>query len=85
VSPGNANLRRRSEMKYARRRTASSEGSSGTGVTSARGDGEMCAVCLLETFVPLGLRGVFAVATRGGVCRLPVFFVAAGAAESGEG
>ena len=55
------------------------------GVMSARGDGEMCAVCSLETFVPLGLRGVFAVATRGGVCRLPVFFVAAGAAESGEG
>ena len=52
---------------------------------SARGDGEMCAVCSLETFVPLGLRGVFAVATRDGVWRLLVFFVAADAAESDEG
>ena len=53
------------------------------GVTSARGDGEMCAVCSVETFVPLGLRGVFAVGIRDGVWRLPVFVVAAGAAESG--
>ena len=55
------------------------------GVTSAGGDAEMRAVCSFESFVPLGLRGFFAVATRGGVWRLPVFFVAAGAAESGEG
>ena len=55
------------------------------GVTSAGGDAEMCAVRSLESFVPLGLRGFFAVATRDGVWRLPVFFVAAGAPDSGEG
>ncbi len=45
----------------------------------------MCAVCSLASFIPLGLRGFFAVATRGGVWRLPVFFVAAGASAFGEG
>ena len=55
------------------------------GAPSAGGDAEMCAVGSLESFVPLGLRGFFAVATRGGVWRLPVFLVAADAAESGEG
>ena len=54
-------------------------------VTSGLGDGEMCAVRSLETFIPLGLRGIFAVATRDGVWRLPVFFVAAGAPDSGDG
>jgi hypothetical protein len=55
------------------------------GVTSAGGDSEMCAICSLELFVPLGLRGFFAVIARGGVWRLPAFFVADGAPDSGEG
>jgi hypothetical protein len=55
------------------------------GVTLAGGDAEMWAVCSLKSFVPLGLRGFLVVATRGGVWRLSVFFVAAGAAEFGEG
>jgi hypothetical protein len=55
------------------------------GVTSACGDAELCAVRLLASLVPLGLRGLFAGVARRGVWRLPVFFVAAGAAESGEG
>jgi len=45
----------------------------------------MCAVRLLASFIPLGLRGFFAVVARRGVWRLPVFFVAAGVSESGEG
>jgi hypothetical protein len=44
----------------------------------------MCAVRSLASFVPLGLRGLFAVVARRGVWRLPVFFVEAGASESGE-
>ena len=52
------------------------------GVTSACGEVEMCAV---RSLVSLGLRGFFAVVARRGVWRLPVFFVAAGAADSGEG
>ena len=45
----------------------------------------MCAVRSLVTLVPLGLRGFFAVVAPRGVWRLPVFFVAAGASDSGEG
>lgn len=45
----------------------------------------MCAVRSLVTLVPLGLRGFFVVVARRGVWRLPGFFVAAGAADSGEG
>jgi hypothetical protein len=45
----------------------------------------MCAVRSLVTLVPLALRGFFAVLARRGVWRLPVFFVAAGASDSGEG
>ncbi len=45
----------------------------------------MCAVRSLESFVPLGLRGFFAVVARGGVWRLPVFFATAGASDSGDG
>ena len=55
------------------------------GVTSAFGDAEMCAVRSLASLVPLGLRGFFAVVARRGVWRLPVFFVEAGASDSGEG
>ena len=54
-------------------------------VTSACGEVEMCAVRSLASFVPLGLLGFFAVVARRGVWRLPVFFVAAGASDSGEG
>ena len=54
------------------------------GITVAGGDSEMCAVCLLEFFVPLGLRGFFAVVPRGGAWRLAVFFVGAGASGSCE-
>ena len=71
-------------MKEARRRTASSEGSADTDITSARGDAEMCAVRSLASFVPLGLRGFFAVVARRGAWRLPVFFVVAGGPDSGE-
>jgi len=42
----------------------------------------MCAVRSLVTF---GLRGFFVAVARRGVWRFPVFFVAAGAADSGEG
>jgi len=45
----------------------------------------MCEVCSLASFFPLGLRGFFAVVACRGVWRLPAFFVAAGASESGEG
>ena len=55
------------------------------GFTSACGDAEMCAVRSLASLVPLGLRGFFAVAARRGGWRLPVFFVEAGASDSGEG
>ena len=40
----------------------------------------MCAVCSL---VSLGFRGFFAAVARRGVWRLPVFFVAASASDSG--
>ena len=53
------------------------------GVTSACGEAEMCAVRSLV--YPLDFRGFFAVVARRGVWRLPVFFVAAGASDSGEG
>jgi len=55
------------------------------GLTCAFGDAEMCAVRSLASLVPLGLRGFFAVVARRGVWRLPVFFVAAGASDSGDG
>ena len=55
------------------------------GFTSACGEAEMCAVRSLASLVPLGLRGFFAGVARRGVWRLPVFFVAAGASDSGEG
>jgi len=55
------------------------------GFTSAFGDAEMCAVRSLASLVPLGLRGFFAVVARRGGWRLPVFFVEAGASDSGEG
>ena len=55
------------------------------GFTSACGEAEMCAVRSLASLVPLGLRGFFAVVTRRGGWRLPVFFVAADASDSGEG
>jgi len=45
----------------------------------------MCAARLLESLVPLGLRGLFAAVACRGVWRLPVFFVEAGASDSGEG
>ena len=55
------------------------------GVTSDGGEVEMCAVRSPAPFIPLGLRGFFAVVARRAVWRLPVFFVAAGASDSGEG
>jgi hypothetical protein len=55
------------------------------GFTSACGEAEMCAVRSFASLVPLGLRGFFAVVARRGVWRLPVFFGAAGASDSGEG
>ena len=55
------------------------------GVTSVCGEAEICAVRSLASLVPLGLRDFFAVVARRGVWRLPVFFVAAGASDSGEG
>ena len=55
------------------------------GVTSACGEAEMCAVRSVGTLVPLRFRGFFAVVARRDVWRLPVFFVAAGAADFGEG
>jgi hypothetical protein len=62
----------------------SSEGSAEMGVTSVCGDAEMRAVRSLACFVPVGLRAFFVVVARRGVWRLPVFFVAAGASDSGE-
>ena len=55
------------------------------GVTSAFGEVEMCALRSLASFIPLGVRGFFAVVARRGVWRLPGFFVAAGTSVSGEG
>jgi hypothetical protein len=52
------------------------------GVTSACGDAEMCAV---RSLVSLGFRGFFAVVARRRVWRLPDFFVATGASDSGAG
>jgi hypothetical protein len=52
------------------------------GFTSAFGEAEMCAV---RSLLSLGFRGFFAVVARRGGWRLPVFFVAAGASDSGEG
>ncbi len=43
----------------------------------------MCAVRSLVSLVALGLRGFFAVVARRGAWRLLVFFVVAGASESG--
>ena len=51
------------------------------GVTSACGEAEMFAV---RSLASLGFRGFFAAVARGGVWRLPVFFVAASASGSGE-
>lgn len=42
----------------------------------------MCADCAP---VPSGLRGFFAAIARRGAWRLPPFFVAVGASDSGEG
>jgi hypothetical protein len=52
---------------------------------SAGGDAEMRAVRLLASLVALGLRGFFVIVGRRGVWRLPVFFVAAAASDSGKG
>jgi hypothetical protein len=53
-------------------------------VTSGGGEVEMCAIRSLASFVPLALRGFFAVGARRGVWRLPFFFVGAGAADCGN-
>lgn len=45
----------------------------------------MCAVRSAASPVPLDLRGLFAVVARRGVWPLLVFFVAAGAPDSGNG
>jgi hypothetical protein len=67
ASPDNANLRRRSEMKYARKRISSSEGSPDVSVGSACGDAEI--------FVAAGLRDFLTAVARGRLWRMPVFFV----------
>ncbi len=52
------------------------------GVTSACGEVEMWAV---RSLASLSFRGFLVVVARRGVWRLPAFFVAVGAADSGEG
>lgn len=61
----------------------SSVGSPEVCVTSACGEAAMCAVPSLVALDALGLRGFFAVVARRVAWRLPVFFVVAGACESG--
>ena len=45
----------------------------------------MCAFRSLVSLFALGLRGFLAVVARRGAWRFPVFFVLAGAADSGNG
>jgi len=52
------------------------------GVTCARGEAEIRAVCLPGSF---GFRGFFAAVARRGVWRLPVFFVVAVPSDPGAG
>ena len=63
----------------------SSDGSPDIDVASVCGDAEMCAGRSRAYFVPFGLRGFFVAVARRGVWRLLVFFVIAGASNSGEG
>jgi len=42
-------------------------------------------MCTVRSVLSFDFRGFFAVVARRGVWRLPVFFVAAGASDSGEG
>ena len=82
MSPGKANLRLRSEMKYALRRMVSSETSAEV-AGSARGDAEICAVVPAIVSLPdVALRGFLAVAARRAPWRLPVFFGGAGASDA---
>ena len=85
ASPDNASLRRRSEMKYARRRTSSSKGSPDGRVGSACGDAESCVVRPVLSFLAAGLRVFLTVLLRRALWRLLVFFVAAGALDSPGG
>jgi hypothetical protein len=81
VSPGKANLRLRSEMKYALRRMVSSETSPEI-AGSAGGDIEMCAVVpAIVSFPDVTLRGFLAVLARRPLWRLSVFFGGAGASD----
>src|SRR4029434_850874 len=84
ASPASANLRRRSEMKYARRRIVSSEGSNDSD-GFACGDAEICVVPAIVSFVAVVLRGFFAVIARRRIWRLLVFFVVAAAPDSEDG
>jgi hypothetical protein len=63
ASPGNANLRRRSEMKYARRRIVSSASSTDSD-GSVCGDAEICVDRTAVSFVTFGLRAFLAVVAR---------------------
>jgi hypothetical protein len=81
VSPGKANLRLRSEMKYALRRMVSSETSADV-AGSAGGDAEICAVVPAIVCLPdVILRGFLAVVARRPLWRLPVFFGGGGASD----
>ena len=62
----------------------SSEGSTGLD-GCARGEAEIGVVPVVVPFVTLGLRAFLAVVARRPLWRLPVFFVVAGAPDSGSG
>jgi hypothetical protein len=74
ASPDNANRRRRSEIKYARRRISSSEGSPDVSVGSACGNAEI--------FVATGLRDFLTAVACRRLWRLSVFFVSPGVLDS---
>lgn len=81
MSPGKANLRLRSEMKYALRRMVSSKTSAEI-AGSAGGDAEMCAVVpAIVSFRDVTLRGFLAVLARRPLWRLSVFFAGAGVSD----
>src|SRR6266446_6788651 len=81
ASPGNANLRRRSEMKYARKRICSSDGSAGPLASGEVEPFVLCAVAVFLSRVP----GFFRlVAARRGRDALPGLTSAVDPAVSGE-
>ena len=81
ASPGSANLRRRSEMKYARKRICSSDGSAGT---PASGGTEPFVFCAVAIFLSR-IAGFFRfVAARRGRNALPGFTSAVDPAVSAD-